>query len=91
MAKRRKRSVSLPPEIDEAVEAAVCEDGSTFSAWLAEAARKQLIIRDGLAAVAEYEAEEGAFTEAELAEADAWVADALGRAKRTGDVIRRPA
>lgn len=91
MAKRRKRSVSLPPEIDEAVEAAAREDGSTFSAWLAEAARKQLIIRDGLSAVAEYEAEEGAFSEAELAEADSWVTETLARSKRTGEPVRHPA
>ncbi|MGQ0464223.1 MAG: hypothetical protein ACT4QG_02765 [Sporichthyaceae bacterium] len=91
MASRRKRSISVPPEMDDAVEAAAAADGTTYSAWIAEAIRKQLILRDGLAAVAEYEAEAGAFTEAELAEADAWVTDALARAKRTGEPIRHPA
>ncbi len=91
MATRRKRSVSLPPEIDKAVEAAASEDGSTYSAWVSEALRKQLIVRDGLVAVAEYEADEGTFTEAERAEAEAWVAETSARSKRTGEPIRRPA
>lgn len=34
-------------------------------------------VRDGLAAMAEYQAEHGAFTAEELAEADAWVRKAL--------------
>lgn len=91
MAVRKKRSLSIPPELDAAVEAAARETGTTYSGWVSEAIRKQLIIRDGLAAVAEYEAAEGAFTEAELADADAWVTETLARSKCTGEPIRRPA
>lgn len=36
---------------------------------MTDAARRALLIEDGLAAVAEWEAEHGAFTEAELAAA----------------------
>jgi hypothetical protein len=50
---------------DRIVEAAEAE-GSSISAWLTRAARQALRIRDGLAAVAEWEAEHGLFTEAEL-------------------------
>jgi hypothetical protein len=41
-------------------------------------ARKEFTLRAGLAAVAEYERAHGAFTPAELADADQWTATALG-------------
>jgi predicted transcriptional regulator len=41
----------------------------SLSAWLTEAARKSLRVEDGLAAVREWEAEHGAFTDEELAAA----------------------
>jgi hypothetical protein len=37
---------------------------------MTQAARRALTVRDGLAAVAEWEAEHGAFTAEEIAEAD---------------------
>jgi hypothetical protein len=43
----------------------------SLSAWLTRAAEKALAIEDGLAAVAEWQAEHGALTPAELAAADA--------------------
>ena len=45
------------------------EDNVSVSAWMTEAARRSLRIRDGLAAVAEWEAQHGAFTDEELDEA----------------------
>jgi hypothetical protein len=36
MAQREKRSVSLPPELAQAIDQAAADDGTTFSAWLAE-------------------------------------------------------
>ena len=59
------------------VVAAAAEDGVSVSAWLTEAARRALKVRDGLAAVAEWEAEHGAFTAAELAAARHRVAGGL--------------
>lgn len=48
----------------------------SYSAWVAETARKEFIIRAGLEAVSQYEAERGAFTPAEIAEAEEWAARA---------------
>ena len=53
MAVRDKRSVSLPPELAEAIDKAAAEEGTTFSAWLAETAAHRLRLdagRRGLAA-----------------------------------------
>jgi len=64
---RAKRSVSLPPELEDAVAAMAAASGQSFSAWLADAARQRLAAQakraEALAAVAEwrseYEAEHG--------------------------------
>lgn len=44
----------------------------SYSTWLAQAARKEFTVRSGLEAVGQYEAEHGAFTPDEIAEADKW-------------------
>ena len=49
--------------------AAAEADGMSVSAWMTAAARRELRLRDGLAAVAEWEAEHGALTEEELSAA----------------------
>ncbi len=54
----------------------------TYSAWLAQTARKEFTIRAGLAAVGEFEREHGALTAAELAEASSWAEHAVERAGR---------
>ncbi len=74
MAVRKKRSISIPPDLDAEIAAAAEAAGMTYSAWLADTARKEFTIRAGLAAVSQYEAEHGAFTPAETAEADEWAA-----------------
>jgi len=61
----------------------------SYSAWLADAARKEFTIRAGLAAVSEFEREHGAFTSGEIAEAEEWAAGAVERARRTGSSSRR--
>lgn len=73
VADRVKRSVSVPPELDAAIRAAADRAGMTYSGWLAYAAGRAIRIEAGLAAVAEYEAHNGAFTSEELAAADAWI------------------
>jgi len=50
-----------------------------------------LTLRAGLAAVAAYERDEGAFTAEELAEAEAWVLEVAERSDRVGRRIRRTA
>lgn len=37
-----KRSVSLPAELAQAIDQAAADDGTTFSAWLAETASHRL-------------------------------------------------
>ena len=56
----------------------------SYSAWLADTARKEFTIRAGLAAVSEFEHEHGAFSAAEMADADEWAVEAIQRAGRTG-------
>jgi len=74
MAVRKKRSISIPPELDAEIAAAARAAGMSYSAWLAQTARKEFIIRAGLEAVSQYEAEHGRFTPDEIAQADAWAA-----------------
>lgn len=70
----------MPPDLDDQIVAAAEQAGMTYSAWLAATARKEFTIRAGLAAIADYEQEHGAFTPAELADADRWATTALGQA-----------
>ena len=74
MAVRKKRSISIPPELDAEIAAAAQEAGLSYSAWVAQTARKEFTIRAGLEAVSQYEAEYGSLTPDEIAEADEWAA-----------------
>jgi hypothetical protein len=78
MALRKKRSISIPPELDAEIAAAAEAAGMSYSAWVAQTARKEFTIRAGLAAVGQYEAEHGAFTPAEIAEAGEWASGVTG-------------
>ncbi len=92
MAVRKKRSISMPPELDAEIAAAAEHAGMSYSAWLADTARKEFTIRAGLAAVSQFEADHGPFTPDELSEAEQWAAAAVQRASRTGrDTQRRTA
>jgi hypothetical protein len=48
-------------------------------------------IRTGLAAVSEFERDHGAFSAAEMADADEWAAEAIQRASQTESASRRTA
>jgi hypothetical protein len=61
----------------------------SYSAWLAETARKEFAIRAGLAAVSQFERDHGAFTTEEASAAKEWAATALERARRAGGNPRR--
>ncbi len=61
-----KLAITVDPDVYERVLEAAKAEGSSVSAWMTAAARRALTVRDGLAAVAEWEAENGALTEAEL-------------------------
>ena len=70
-----KLAITVDPDIHRRVIAAAADEGVSVSAWMTDAARRALLVRDGLQAVAEWEAEQGAFTEVELAAARGRVAD----------------
>ena len=89
MAVRKKRSISMPPDLDAEIAAAAARAGMSYSAWLADTARKEFAIGAGLAAVSQFERDQGAFTPEEASAAEDWAATALKRARRTGNTIRR--
>lgn len=79
-----KLAISIDPDVHQRVVAAAAADGLSVSAWMTAAARRLLHLRDGLAAVAEWEQEHGRFTAAELAAARRRVADGLVAAAQPG-------
>jgi hypothetical protein len=83
MPVRKKRSISMPPDLDAEI-AAAADAGLSYSAWLADTARKEFTIRAGLAAVSQFEQDHGAFTAEELADADEWASRAIQRSAHSG-------
>lgn len=69
MAAVERITVSLEAELAAAVRTAARDDRKNVSAWLADAARRSLASRQLLDALTAWEAEHGAFSEYELAEA----------------------
>lgn len=89
MAVRKKRSISLPPDLDAEIAAAAAAAGLSYSGWLAATARREFTVRAGLEAVSQFEAEHGEFNAEEIADADAWAARALERSRNSGAPGRR--
>ncbi|MGF1597867.1 MAG: toxin-antitoxin system HicB family antitoxin [Acidimicrobiales bacterium] len=79
-----KLAITVDPEIHERVVAAAAADGVSLSAWMTEAARRALLVRDGLAAVAEWERINGALTDDEMSEAHRQVGTEIALGRRTG-------
>lgn len=75
-----KLAITVDPDVHAQVLAAAEEDGTSVSAWMTSAARRALLVRDGLQAVREWEEEHGALTDAELAAARRRVASGPGTA-----------
>ena len=73
----RKYSASMDEDLLDEVQQAAAAEGLTVSAWLARAAADRVAILGLQRLVADYEEEHGAFTEEELAHADALL-DAAG-------------
>jgi len=61
----------MPPELGEGVRQAAARQGTSVSTWLAEAAADKLRNEILGAALDQWEADDGAFTQAELNEAAA--------------------
>jgi hypothetical protein len=76
-----KLAITVDPDVHAQVLAAAERDGVSVSAWMTEAARRALLIRDGLDAVAEWEAEHGKLTDDEMEKARQRVADDLASAQ----------
>lgn len=72
-----KLAITVDPDVHERVVRAASEEGVSVSAWMTEAARRALVVRDGLAAVAEWERINGALTPEEMAAARKRVAHEL--------------
>jgi nucleotide-binding universal stress UspA family protein len=73
----RELSITMDDALAASVRRSAERRGLSVSAWLDEASRNALAIEDGLAAVAEWEAENGPLSPEVLAAADA-VLDAAG-------------
>jgi hypothetical protein len=84
---RGNPAIKLAITVDASVHSQVLDaaeaEGKSVSAWLTEAARRALRLRDGLAAVAEWEAEHGALTPAELAAARSRIQQGAPARKRS--------
>ena len=78
-----KIAVTVDADVHAKVLDAAEAEGTSVSAWITAAARRALLVRDGLAAVAEWEAERGALTQAELEAARSRVARTAVRRKRS--------
>jgi hypothetical protein len=76
-----KLAITVDPDVHAQVLAAAERDGVSVSAWMTEAARRALLIRDGLDAVAEWEADHGKLTDDEMEEARRRVAADLASAQ----------
>ncbi len=73
-----KLAITVDPDVHQRVREAAADDQVSVSAWMTQAARAALTVRDGLSAVAEWEDENGPLTETELSEARQRVATQLG-------------
>ena len=78
-----KLAITVDADVHAKVLDAAEAEGTSVSAWITAAARRALLLRDGLAAVAEWEAEHGALTQAELGAARSRLERSAPRRKRS--------
>lgn len=79
-----KLAISVDREVHAKILKVANADGVSVSAWMTAAARRALLVRDGLSAVAEWEAEHGALTAQELEAARRRIEQPKNRKRRTG-------
>jgi hypothetical protein len=79
-----KLAVTVDADVHARVLDAAAAEGTSVSAWITAAARRALLVRDGLTAVAEWEAQHGPLTHAELEAARSRVGRGTARRKRLG-------
>jgi negative regulator of sigma E activity len=73
-----KLAITVDADVHDRVLEAAANEGVSVSAWMTRAARRALLARDGLAAIAEWEAQHGPLTEAEMVAARQRVASQVG-------------
>jgi hypothetical protein len=78
-----KLAITVDHEVHAKVLRAAEAEGTSVSAWMTAAARRALLVKDGLEAVAAWEAEHGALTHAELQTARSRVGQAVGSRARS--------
>jgi hypothetical protein len=61
-----KLAITVDSDVHAKVVRAASREHKSISAWMTDAARRALLVRDGLAAVAEWEADHGALSATEL-------------------------
>jgi hypothetical protein len=77
-----KLAITVDPDVHQRVVEAAAAEGISVSAWMTEAARRALVVRDGLAAVAEWERANGALTTDEMVRARQRVAEEVATTRR---------
>ncbi len=77
-----KLAITVDPDVHERVVDAAAREGISVSAWMTEAARRALVVRDGLTAVSEWERANGSFTSEELIAARHRVAQELAAPRK---------
>jgi hypothetical protein len=82
-----KLAITVDPKVHEKILAEAAREGVSVSAWITSAAREVLQRRAGLAAIAEWEKQHGAFSDEEMDKARRSVSAQL----RTYRKVRRPA
>jgi hypothetical protein len=81
-----KLTITVAADVHDQVLAAATEEGVSVSAWMTATARRALLVRDGLRAVAEWEREQDAFSDDELYAAHRRVAGEVAHPARTRSV-----
>ena len=84
-----KLAITVDRDVHAKVIRAAAEDKVSVSAWLTAAARHAIRLREGLLAVAEWEAEQGAFSQEELAAARKRVTGARPKQPRPARRVKR--
>jgi hypothetical protein len=83
-----KLAITVDSDVHAKVLRAASEDKVSVSAWMTAAARRVLLVREGLAAIAAWEAEHGAFSPEELDSARTRV-QSESRPQRAPRAVRR--
>ena len=81
----KKVTITIPEETHAKATALAKKAGLPFSTWLAQTAEHEVRVQQGLEAMGEWEDENGAFTDAEVAWAESQLAEADAATKEKKD------